>query len=258
MGKVNMPDSVTKAIRNAGIGILVMICIFMISGIIIATSQNVGLGEAIVYSLAFATHSGSEFVVAGLAVKTVYFILSFAVSVLAFYIFYILIDISISGRIRDHLHGVSTMNKIKNMKDHYIICGAGRVGLHVGEKLAEHGQKIVFIEKESDVINILRRKGHLVYETGPIDEDILKETGVEHARALITSLGDDSKNLLLCLTARHISPGIIIAARLKEKKLIPKFRHAGANFVILPETIGGIKLAEALMGQIDPTHVIQI
>ena len=256
--KVDMPDSIIKALKNAGTGVLVLIFIFIVSGAILTTQQDIGFGEAIVYALAFATHSGEDFISGGFAVKSVFVTLAFAVSVLTFYIFYILIDVSISGKMKDHLHGVSMLKKIKNMKDHYIICGAGRVGSHVGEELAKHGQKIVFIEKESDVINSLRRKGHLVFETGPISEGILRETGIEHARALTASLGDDSKNLLLCLTARHINPKIIIAARLKDKDLIPKFKHAGANLIIIPETVGGIKLGEALLGKVDHAHVIQI
>lgn len=258
MGKVDVPDSYTKALKNATKGIVIMISVFVLSGIIISFSKNIAFGEAITFALAFATHGGSEFADANTAIKSVYIILSFGMSVLIFYIFYILIDLSISGKVGEHLQGVNMMNKIKNMKDHYIICGAGRVGINVGEVLARNGQRVVFVEKESDVINNLKKKGHSVYESGPIDEEILSDIGVDNARAIIASLGDDSKNLLLVLTARHINPNLLIAARIKDKSLIPKFKHAGANLLIIPETIGGIKLAEALMGQIDHAHVIQI
>lgn len=258
MGKVDVPDTVTKAVKNAGKGIFIMICIFILSGLIISTSKHIALGEAITFALAFATHGGTEFTSADAAMKSVFIILSFAVSVLTFYIFYILIDLSISGRIGEHIHGVSMMNKIKNLKNHYIVCGAGRVGKNVGKTLIENGKTVVFVEKESDVISTLRRKGYLMYETGPIDEEVLLAVGINRAKALIASLGDDGKNLLLILTARHINPKLNIAARIKEQALVPKFKHAGADLVIIPEAVGGIKLAEALMGRVDHAHVIQV
>ena len=144
------------------------------------------------------------------------------------------------------------------MKNHHIVCGAGRVGKNVGIKLIENGEKVVFVEKESDVINALRRKGYLVYETGPVDEEVLESVGIKTAKALTAALGDDGKNLLLVLTARHINPNLKIAVRIKDKSLISKFKHAGADLIIIPETVGGIKLAEALLGKVDHAHVIQV
>ncbi len=257
-GKVAVPDSIAEAFKKASIGILVMIGIFVFSGVAISYIKNMPVGEAISFALAFATHSGDEFMAAGLALKSIYLTLSFAVSVLIFYIFYILIDISISGKIGRHLHGVKRMNRMKKMKNHHIICGAGRVGKNVGKKLAEKKEKVVFIEKESDVINALRRKGHYVYETGPIDEEVLVAVGVEQAKSLTASLGDDGKNLLLVITARHLNPKLTIAARIMDAELISKFKHAGADLVIIPEAVGGIKLAEALLGRVDHAHVIKI
>ncbi|MGB9675441.1 MAG: potassium channel family protein [Candidatus Nanoarchaeia archaeon] len=159
--------------------------------------------------------------------------------------------LAIEGRFGEFLKEAKMVSEMKKLHDHYIICGAGRVGENIGLRLVELGQKVVFIEKDKDTINRLRAKGLLVYEVGPIEEHVLKEVGIEKAKGVAIALGDDSKNLLLTHTVRELNRQIKIAVRASDPKIIPKLKRAGADFVILPEAIGGIKLADALIGDVD-------
>jgi len=157
-------------------------------------------------------------------------------------------DLTIVGHFDEYLTGARIMKKVGKLKNHFIICGAGRVGKSVGLRLKQHGVPVVFIEKEPSVANKLLRENHLVIQTDAMDEKVLKEAGVECARAVIATLGDDSKNLLLLLTAKELNPHVKVAARLSDMSLIKKFKRAGADYLIIPEIIGGVKLADALMG----------
>ena len=152
--------------------------------------------------------------------------------------------------------GVKEMNKISKLEGHYIVCGAGRVGYNIGRKLKKRGREVVFIEKDPDVIKKLRGEGFYVIDVGPIDEDVLVKAGIKKARGVAASLGDDSKNLLLVLTARDLNKRLKIAVRANSESIISKFKKAGANLMILPEALGGEKLADAMCGKVDKDHVI--
>ena len=163
--------------------------------------------------------------------------------------------LTIEGKFGEVFKEVRTLSQIKNLSGHYIVCGAGRVGKHIGNQLRKSGELVVFIEKDKDAVVRLRNEGYLVIDVGPIDSHVLAEANIAKAKGIAVSLGDDSKNLLLVLEARELNQEIKIAARVNDSKLVPKFKRAGANYIILPEAIGGIKLAEALRGKVDSTHV---
>ena len=158
--------------------------------------------------------------------------------------------LAVEGKFEEYFKEARLMNQIGKLQSHYIVCGAGRVGKNVGARLAQRKEQVVFIEKDKDVIDKLNSEGYLFIDAGPIDEKILINAGILKAKGLIASLGDDSKNLLLVLTAREINPNIKLAVRVNNVKLLQKFRNAGADLMILPEVIGGVRLADALLGDV--------
>jgi voltage-gated potassium channel len=102
----------------------------------------------------------------------------------------------------------------------------------------------------------LKRDGFHAILGDAIDERVLKQAGVEHAHSLAAVIGDDGDNLLTILTAKELNADLSIAARANDENIVSKLKHAGAEVVILPEVVGGLKLADALMGDIDHQHVI--
>jgi len=165
-------------------------------------------------------------------------------------------DLAVAGKFEIYFKEARHMSQISKLKNHFIVCGAGRVGKNVGARLKQRNKKLVFIEKDQDVIDRLRSEGFLVMDVGPIDEKVLLEAGAEHAKGVIATLGDDSKNLLLTLTAKEINPHLTIAVRVNDSKLLPKFKKAGANLLIVPEAVGGIRLADAVLGNITSDVII--
>ncbi len=160
--------------------------------------------------------------------------------------------LAIEGKFGEYFKEAKMASQISSMRNHYIICGAGRVGKAVGLRLKQRGEQVLFVERDKDSVNKLLAAGNIVLESGTVDEHTLNQANIRAAKGIIASLGDDSKNLLLVMTAKEIAPHIKVGVRVNDHKLIPKMRHAGARYIIIPETVGGVKLADAMLG--NPSH----
>jgi len=163
--------------------------------------------------------------------------------------------LAVEGKFGIFLKEARMISDIKKIKNHYIICGSGKVGRNIGQRLIAKGHLVVFIEKDKDVISKLKADNHNVIDVGPIDEHVLKDAGIERAAGVAIALGDDGKNMLLVITARELNPNAKIAVRASDPKMVPKLKKAGADYILLPEALGGIKLADALIGNADKSLV---
>jgi voltage-gated potassium channel len=136
--------------------------------------------------------------------------------------------------------------KISNMRDHFIICGAGRVGSHLLRSLTATNETFLVIELDSAKVEALLDLGIPVIARDATLEESLRQAGVEHARGLATCLPDDADNLYVVLTARDLNPDLHIVARAAEEQAESKLLRAGANRVVAPTIIGGHRIAMAL------------
>lgn len=255
MGKIDVP--LDKLASRLSIGILALVILIAGGGLIIAIDQGLGTQEGMLLSLSFATHiEPGTLSNAHLLTKAVFVTLAFAGEVLAFYVFYVMIEFMLSGELNKKLGGVKDMTVVKNLKNHVIVCGGGRVGKNVCAKLKDGKQGIVVIDKDDARIASLKRDGFHAILGDANDERVLRTAGVEHAHSLAAVIGDDGDNLLTILTAKELNPDLSVAARANDEKIVSKLKHAGAEVVILPEVVGGLKLADALLGDIDHGHVI--
>jgi voltage-gated potassium channel len=255
MGKIDIP--LDKLASRLGMGMLALVILIVGGGMVIALDQGVGSKEGLLLSLSFATNIETDTLThANLGTKAIFVTLAFAGEVLAFYVFYILIEFLLSGEFNKKLGGVKDRTMMKNLKNHIIVCGGGRVGKNVCMKLKDGKQGIVVIDKSESRVESLKRDGFHAILGDAIDERVLKQAGVEHAHSLAAVIGDDGDNLLTILTAKELNADLSIAARANDENIVSKLKHAGAEVVILPEVVGGLKLADALMGDIDHQHVI--
>jgi voltage-gated potassium channel len=138
--------------------------------------------------------------------------------------------------------------QIKALKDHYIICGYGRMGRIVCEEIEKtKPTPMVVIDKESSVTAKIGEDGHLYILGDATEEECLIKAGILSAKALVTALDSDADNLYITLTAKGLNRKLIVLARAgrvgSEKKLL----HAGADRVISPHQIGGFRMAQALL-----------
>lgn len=136
--------------------------------------------------------------------------------------------------------------KISKMRDHFIICGAGRVGSHLMRSLRAANGTILVIEIDAARVEALMDLGISVLSRDATLEETLREAGVEHARGLATCLPDDADNVYVVLTARDLNPRLHIVARAAEEQAESKLIRAGANRVVAPTIIGGHRMAMAL------------
>jgi voltage-gated potassium channel len=136
--------------------------------------------------------------------------------------------------------------KMSKMRDHFIICGAGRVGSHLIRSLRAVDGKFLVLETDQKRVEALMDAGISVLLRDATLEESLIEAGVEHARGIATCLPDDADNVYVVLTARDLNPGIHIVARAAAEQAESKLIRAGANRVVAPTIIGGHRMAMAL------------
>ena len=245
--------STEQFLRQIRVLVTLIVAVLLFGTISFVLAEKISITGAFVQTL--DALAGSTKVPSGAIAEHVYLVMKLFGAIIVWFAIWTTFALAVEGRFGDFFKEVKSMNQIKNLNNHYIICGAGRVGKHIGERLERAGKTVVYVEKDKDVIARLRSKDALVIDVGPIDGRVLEDANIQRASGLAVSLGDDGKNLLLVLEARELNPNLKIAARVNDVKLVQKFKRAGADYIILPEAIGGIKLADALMGAVDKKHV---
>jgi voltage-gated potassium channel len=139
--------------------------------------------------------------------------------------------------------------RIQKLRQHFIICGFGRVGRSVGRELQNTGRHFVAIDPEEERFeeNLDKFPALLYLQGDASDDDLMEAADIEDARGLFAVTGDDSRNLMIIITARQLNPGLRIVARAQELRNVEKMRKAGADAVISPDFTGGIRLASAMV-----------
>jgi voltage-gated potassium channel len=135
----------------------------------------------------------------------------------------------------------------KKLNQHFVICGAGRVGTRVIRELQKEGAPFVLIEKEATLADRFAQEGVLAIPGDASDEEILKQAGIERARALVAALSTDAENVYVTLTAKGLRPDLTIVARAQEESARKKLLKAGASKVILPYQSAGQILAQSVL-----------
>lgn len=136
--------------------------------------------------------------------------------------------------------------RMSKLRNHYIICGAGRVGSHLVRGLLGGQETFVVIERDPAKVAELTDLGVTVLVRDATLEESLRDAGVEHARGLAACLPDDADNVYVVLSARDMNPGLHIVARAAAEQAESKLIRAGANRVVAPTIIGGHRMAMAL------------
>src|SRR5215470_13131961 len=136
--------------------------------------------------------------------------------------------------------------KMSKLRNHFIICGAGRVGSHLIRSLQGSDETFIVIESNAQKVGQLLDVGIAVLVRDATLEESLIEAGVENAKGLAACLPNDADNVYVVLTARDLNPDIHIVARAAEEQAEAKLIRAGANRVVAPTLIGGHRMAMAL------------
>jgi voltage-gated potassium channel len=142
---------------------------------------------------------------------------------------------------------------IDKLKDHYIICGFGRVGRGAAQELQHAGVPFVVVDINPDRAEKAMMSGMLAVAADSTRDETLHEVGIDRARGLVAALATDADNLFVLLSAKGLNPRIYVAARAAEEGAEAKMRRAGADAVFAPYAITGHRLAQSLLRP----HVVQ-
>jgi len=137
---------------------------------------------------------------------------------------------------------------IAELRDHVIVCGAGLVAGHFIDEMIRVRRPVVAVIPQANALPPLSEAQDLLYVTGDAsDEDVLVEAGIHRARGLVAALEADRDNVLTILTARQTNPALRIVAMLADGRNEPKLRRAGADSVVSPYRIGGMRMASEMI-----------
>jgi voltage-gated potassium channel len=137
--------------------------------------------------------------------------------------------------------------ELRSIKNHYIVCGFGRIGKIISHGLKSQGIPFVVIDQSPESKEILEEQDipHIIGDA--TSDDILLEAGIERAKGLITVVLSDADNLFITMTARGLNPNLFILSRADEEATEKKLMRAGANRVVLPYLIGGMRMVHTIL-----------
>jgi len=136
---------------------------------------------------------------------------------------------------------------ISKLKNHYIICGYGRMGAVIAKELSEKGQEFLIIEHNEQKIEIIREKGMICLQGDATSEETLKSAKIDKASGVAVVLDTDQDNLFVTMSIKTIYPDTFLLSRCSRKENQSKLIRAGANKVINPYISGGHRMAEILI-----------
>jgi voltage-gated potassium channel len=154
----------------------------------------------------------------------------------------------VEGDLKRVLERRRMLNKIAALRGHFIVCGAGLTGRHVAEEIAASKKDVVVIDGDPKNLAILHEHTtcHSIVGDATKDETLI-EAGIHRAGGLASCLTDDKDNLFLTITARQLSPQLRIISKAIDMPTGAKLRKAGADGVVAPTFIGGMRMASELV-----------
>jgi voltage-gated potassium channel len=142
------------------------------------------------------------------------------------------------------LFGRRRMQKgIKELVNHYVVCGFGRVGRRIGQELCNRKVPFVVIDNDPQRIEQAEKDNFLFVQGDSTADQTLIDAGIERARALITAVANEADGVFIVLSARQLNPQLLITARAETDEGKKKLMRAGANKVISPYKIGAVRMA---------------
>jgi len=197
-----------------------------------ATLSTVGYGDFVPASTA-----GKLFAV---------FVIIFGVGMM-FYTLVLIAETFIEGRLRYVLGGGKLERIIEKMHNHYIICGGGRIGFLICRELMAGKVPCLIIDNHPDVIQKAQDEGFIYCKGDATQDKVLLAAGIKRAKGIICVLPSDAENLYVILTAKELNQKIYIMARSEEEESEHRLLRAGADKVMSPYTLGGMRMAMAIM-----------
>jgi voltage-gated potassium channel len=161
----------------------------------------------------------------------------------ALYVFTLLATVVVEGRLPQRLQKRRQARMLNLIKDHFIVCGYGRIGSIIAGQLRQQNVPFVVIERDPGRLQQAMMDGALAVQADASHEDVLKRVGIAQARGLIAAVGTDAENVYTVLSARVLRPDLYIVSRAEGEDASRKLLRAGADRVVSPYQIGAVQMA---------------
>jgi voltage-gated potassium channel len=174
------------------------------------------------------------------------FIIIFGVGMM-FYSLVLMAETFIEARLRNLLGRGKLEKAIEKMHNHYIICGGGRIGFLICRELIAGKMPCVVIDNNPEVIQKAQDEGFIYCKGDATQDKVLIEAGIKRAKGIVCVLPSDAENLYVILTAKDLNQQIHIISRSEEEASEHRLLRAGADRVMSPYTLGGVRMAMAIL-----------
>jgi voltage-gated potassium channel len=165
----------------------------------------------------------------------------------ALYTVTLLATVIVEGGLHRRFEQRRVTRMLNQIKDHFIVCGYGRIGSIIAAELHQQGVPLVIIERDPVRVRQAIDRGWLAVEADASREEVLAQAGIHRARGLIAAVGTDAENVFTVLTARVMRPDLFIIARVESEDAEHKLRRAGADRVISPYQIGANHIVQTAL-----------
>jgi voltage-gated potassium channel len=213
-----------------------------------AAIEHYSLLDALFMTVITITTVGFEEVHRLDAAGEVFTITVIVLGVAAFlYLFGVIVELLSGGRWRAYRRYRRMEARLHSLRSHVIVCGYGRTGKKVVAELKQRHVPYVVIEMNPNPLEEVRRDGELHVHGDAASDDVLQLAGLDRARALVSAVDSDERNVYIVLTARSLSPRLFIVARSSYPDSVSKLVRAGADRVVSPYTTSGLRMAALAM-----------
>jgi voltage-gated potassium channel len=161
----------------------------------------------------------------------------------AFYILTSMVRYILEGEFGIRIGRQRMEAKIRRLNGHFILCGYGRVGRAIANILKQQEARFVVIDWDLNAVNKAQQAGYLTINGDATKDESLKQARIDNARGIIIALGDDGSTIYTTLAAKELNASLSIVARVSNEDADRKLQQAGADRVVAPESIGGMRMA---------------
>lgn len=146
-----------------------------------------------------------------------------------------------------YLQEIRRRRRVKRMRNHFIVLGAGQVGRSIASELRDQGETVVVADTDRERVAHMEEEGFMALHLDRIDQAGGHLVNLESARGLALALPDDAQNLYAYLSARDVNPDILVVARAQKPQAAHYLRSLGVERVILPDIVSGRRMARMLI-----------
>jgi len=159
-----------------------------------------------------------------------------------------IVDLAVSGELGEIIRFRRLQKMLKNVQDHVIVIGLGRLGRSLLENLENLGEPVVGIDRSTNKVKELAKKyPHIPFiDCDAKDEECLKQAKIKEAKSIVLTIPSDAENLFIVITAKNLNPEVRIVSRISNQSNIKKLKQAGADEIFLPEIETGKLIAMTL------------